>query len=206
MIAPPERHPPPGTERKSSAETPEVFSEDFARFRRHPSVGPNQAMSPPLAPLHENDSSPDSSDEDRKLWHTHCQKDALITVCPTALNLPIRSGVPAENALDEIDAQVHNTMFAHMSGLGNTLRPTPSYVCNDEAEASNWRKDAALSDMTMVVPPMQTMQQMQESSNPPPGVTVVKPTPPTGKKAGGTSFTKCPDGERMHCLVVDDDT
>ncbi|KAJ9105873.1 hypothetical protein QFC20_004208 [Naganishia adeliensis] len=187
MIAPPERHPPPGTERKSSAETPQVFSEDFARFRRRSSVGPNQAMSPPLAPLHENDSSPDSSDED-------------------PLNLPIRSGVPAENALDEIDAQVHNSMFAHMSGLSNTLRPTPSYVCNDEAESSNWRKDSALSDMTMVVPPMQTMQQMQESSNPPPSVTVVKPTPPTGKKAGGTSFTKCPDGERMHCLVVDDDT
>lgn len=67
MIAPPERQPPPG-DRKGSSESPQVFSEDFARFRRRSSVGPNQAMSPPLAPLHEHDTSPDSSDEDRKSY------------------------------------------------------------------------------------------------------------------------------------------
>lgn len=65
MIAPPERQPPPG-DRKASADHPQVFSEDFARFRRRSSVGPTQVVSPPLAPLHEHDSSPDSSDEDRK--------------------------------------------------------------------------------------------------------------------------------------------
>jgi hypothetical protein len=118
------------------------------------------------------------------------------------LNLPIRSGVPAENALDVIDAQVHNSMFAHMSGMGNSLRPSPSY----EAEPSNWRKDSALSDVTMVVPPMQTMQQMQEGGQPPQTAVLPKAAPPPGKKAGGTNFAKCPEGERMHCLVVDDDT
>lgn len=111
--------------------------------------------------------------------------------------------MPAENALDVIDAQVHNSMFAHMSGLSNTLRPSSSY---DEAGSSSWRKDSALSDVTMVVPPMQTMQQMQEGSQPPQTTAMTRATPPAGKTAGGTNFTKCPEGERMHCLVVDDDT
>lgn len=66
MIAPPERQPPPGNERKTSAEVPQVFSEDFARFRRRSSVGHPQAMSPSLAPLHEHDSSPESHDDDRR--------------------------------------------------------------------------------------------------------------------------------------------
>jgi hypothetical protein len=119
-----------------------------------------------------------------------------------ALNLPIRSGVPAENALDVIDAQVHNSMFAHMSGLGNTLRPSPPYD-NGAAQASNWRKDSIMSDATMVVPPMHTMQQMQEGSNPQ-TISTVKATPSV-EKVGRTKFEKCPEGERMHCLVVDDD-
>ncbi|KAJ9114333.1 hypothetical protein QFC22_005785 [Naganishia vaughanmartiniae] len=155
MIAPPEKSPPPGSERKSTCDLPVVHSSDFARSRRRSSFSPNQTLSAHLAPLQESDSSPEPHDHD-------------------PLNLPIQSGVPAENALDVIDAQVHNSMFAHMSGLGDSG----------------------------VVPPLQTMQQMQQSSDLP----TSNKTSSTAKKTEGTKFTKCSEEERLHCLVVDDDT
>jgi hypothetical protein len=66
MIAPPERQPPPGSERKSTDATPEVFVADYAQTRRRPSMGPTQGMVPSLEPLQEQESSPDSLDNDRK--------------------------------------------------------------------------------------------------------------------------------------------
>lgn len=123
-----------------------------------------------------------------------------------ALNLPIRSGVPAENALDVIDAQVHNSMFAQMSGLGGSQQPSSSYSSSTMMDASNWRKDSSMSDATIAVPPMDTMQAMQDNSNPRQSISMLQPNAGVGKKTGGTTFTKCPEGERMHCLVVDDDT
>ncbi|KAJ9096383.1 hypothetical protein QFC21_005205 [Naganishia friedmannii] len=183
MIAPPEKAPPPGTERKSTGELPVVHSSDFAHSRRRSSFSPNQTLSAHLARLPERDCSPESHEDD-------------------PLNLPIRSGVPAENALDVIDAQVHNSMFAHMSGLGTSGGTLPSSSCNsnDLPIPETWRKDSAMSDATIAVPPMQTMQQMQKSSDRPIN------TSPVAAKTGGTTFVKCPEEDRLHCLVVDDDT
>lgn len=66
MIAPPEKQPPPGTEKKFTDPTPEVFVADYAQMKRRQSMGPTQGMVQSLAPLQEQESSPDSSDEDRK--------------------------------------------------------------------------------------------------------------------------------------------
>lgn len=108
--------------------------------------------------------------------------------------------------MDVIDAQVHNSMFAQMSGLGGTPHSSSSYPSNAMLEAANWRKDSVMSDSTIAVPPMETMQEMQTNSNPHQSISMLQPNASVGKKTGGTSFAKCPEGERMHCLVVDDDT
>jgi hypothetical protein len=207
MIAPPEKAPPPGSERKSTGDLPVVHSSDFARSQRRSSFSPNQTLSAHLAPLQERDSSPESHEDDRKSFFKAFLSVAIEPyLLVVALNLPIQSGVPAENALDVIDAQVHNSMFAQMSGRntsGGTLLSS-SYNSHDLVIPETWRKDSAMSDSTIAVPPMQTMEQMQQSSDQP--VRANAKISSAAKKSGGTTFVKCAEEDRLHCLVVDDDT